>query len=102
MDLYGRYAKDLLRERFYMNIERRLFWVWINLALWVVFYTAGFGIGWAATGELMGGVQLGLSLLVWGGFVRPVLAWHIPWPVNSVPQMRDYGHFTPTATAGSK
>src|SRR5437588_348395 len=57
LDLYERYAKDLLRERFYMNLERRLVWVWVNLALWVVFYTAGFVIGWAMTGELGGGVQ---------------------------------------------
>ena len=31
LQLYERYAKDLLRERFYMNLERRLLWVWINL-----------------------------------------------------------------------
>jgi stearoyl-CoA desaturase (delta-9 desaturase) len=93
MDLYERYAKDLLRERFYMNLERRLFWVWINLVLWVVFYTAGFVIGWATTGELTGGVQFGLSLLVWGVFVRTVLVWHITWSVNSVTHMWGYRNY---------
>jgi stearoyl-CoA desaturase (delta-9 desaturase) len=93
MDLYERYAKDLLRERFYMNLERRLFWVWINLALWVVFYTAGLAIGWATTGELAGGVQFGLSMLVWGVFVRTVLVWHITWSVNSVTHMWGYRNY---------
>src|SRR5437016_4765861 len=31
MDLFERYSKDLLRDRFYFNLERRLIWVWINL-----------------------------------------------------------------------
>jgi stearoyl-CoA desaturase (delta-9 desaturase) len=93
MDLYERYAKDLLRERFYMNLERRLFWVWINLALWIVFYTVGFMLGWAMTGELMGGVQFGLSLLVWGVFLRTVLVWHITWSVNSVTHMWGYRNY---------
>jgi len=93
LDLYERYAKDLLRERFYMNLERRLLWVWINLALWVVFYAAGFLAGWATTGEVAGGVQFGLSLLVWGVFVRTVLVWHITWSVNSVTHLWGYRNY---------
>jgi len=93
MDLYERYAKDLLRERFYMNLERRLFWVWINFALWVVFYTVGFALGWATTGDVMGGVQFGLSLLVWGVFLRTVLVWHITWSVNSVTHLWGYRNY---------
>jgi len=93
MDLYERYAKDLLVDQFYMNLERRLLWVWINVALWVAFFAAGFGIGWVATRELLDGVQLGLSLLVWGVFVRTVLVWHITWSVNSVTHLWGYRSF---------
>ena len=45
MQLYERYAKDLLRDKFYMNLERRFLWVWINVLQWVVFYAAGFAVG---------------------------------------------------------
>ena len=93
MDLYERYAKDLLLDRFYMSLERRLLWVWINVALWVAFFSAGLAIGWSTTGQLGDGVQLGLSLLVWGVFVRTVLVWHITWSVNSVTHLWGYRNY---------
>lgn len=93
LDLFEHYAKDILRDRFYLNLERKLLWVWVNLAQWVVFYLAGFLIGWATTGDLSGGVQCGLSLLVWGVFVRTVLVWHITWSVNSVTHLWGYRNY---------
>jgi fatty-acid desaturase len=90
LSMYERYSKDILRDRFYLNLERNAMWVWINLIQWAVFYFIGFGIGWAVTGAMMGGVQFGLSLLVWGVFVRTVLVWHITWSVNSVTHLWGY------------
>src|SRR3954452_3071378 len=93
LDLFEHYAKDILRDRFYLNLERKLLWVWVNLAQWAVFYLAGFAIGCATTAELLGGVQFGLSLLVWGVFVRTVLVWHITWSVNSVTHLWGYRNY---------
>ncbi len=84
LDLYERYAKDLLRERFYLRLERNLLWVWINLAQWAAFILVGLAIG---------GAQFGLSLLVWGVFVRTVLVWHITWSVNSVTHLWGYRNY---------
>jgi stearoyl-CoA desaturase (delta-9 desaturase) len=93
LTLYEHYSKDLLRDPFYKKLERDVLWVWINLMQWVVFFAAGFGLGWLLTGELMGGVQQGLSLLVWGVFVRTVLVWHITWSVNSVTHRWGYQNY---------
>jgi stearoyl-CoA desaturase (delta-9 desaturase) len=93
LDLYERYAKDILRDRFYLKLERNLMWVWINLAQWAVFYLAGFAIGWATGESWLDGVQLGLSLLVWGVFVRTVCVWHITWSVNSLSHMWGYRNY---------
>jgi stearoyl-CoA desaturase (delta-9 desaturase) len=93
LSLYEHYSKDLLRDPFYKNLERDVLWVWINLMQWVVFFAAGFGLGWLLTGELAGGVQQGLSLLVWGVFVRTVLVWHITWSVNSVTHRWGYQNY---------
>lgn len=93
LSLYEHYSKDLLRDSFYKNLERDVLWVWINLMQWVVFFTAGFGLGWLWTGELGGGLQQGLSLLVWGVFVRTVLVWHITWSVNSVTHRWGYQNY---------
>ena len=57
------------------------------------FYLSGFGIGWAMSGAVMGGVQFGSSFLVWGVFVRTVLVWHITWSVNSVTHLWGYRNY---------
>jgi stearoyl-CoA desaturase (delta-9 desaturase) len=94
MQLYERYAKDLLRERFYMNLERRFLWVWINLAQWAVFYLGGLLIGLASTSANWSeSIQFGLSVLVWGVFVRTVVVWHITWSINSVTHMWGYRNY---------
>ena len=40
-DIYERYAKDILADRFYLALERNLRWVQIVLLSWVVFFVAG-------------------------------------------------------------
>jgi stearoyl-CoA desaturase (delta-9 desaturase) len=93
MDLYERYAKDILRDRFYLNLERRLLWVWVNVAQWAVFFLLGFVPGWALSGDPSEGLRLGLSLLVWGVFLRTVVVWHITWSVNSVTHLWGYRNY---------
>ncbi len=91
--MYERYSRDVLRDRFYLNMERNGMWLWINLFHWLAFYLAGFAAGWIMDGTLMGGVQFGSSLLVWGVFVRTVLVWHITWSVNSVTHLWGYRNY---------
>ena len=92
---YEKYARDVLRDPYYMALERNLLWVWVNLAHWAVFYLIGF-VGY----YLFSGIpsyaeasQFGLSLVVWGVFVRTVLVWHITWSVNSVTHMWGYRNY---------
>jgi fatty-acid desaturase len=92
-ELYERYARDILRDRFYRNLERGGLWVWINLAQWVVFFGAGLLAGWLLQGELLAGLQFGLSVLVWGVLVRTVAVWHITWSVNSVTHRWGYRNY---------
>jgi stearoyl-CoA desaturase (delta-9 desaturase) len=76
-----------------LRLEKRLLWVWTYLAHALVFFLAGLGIGWWLTGEYLGGVQFGLSLLVWGVLVRTVAVWHITWSVNSITHLWDYRNY---------
>jgi stearoyl-CoA desaturase (delta-9 desaturase) len=50
-------------------------------------------VGLVASGTLAAGVQMGLSALVWGVFVRTVLVWHITWSVNSLTHMWGYRNY---------
>ncbi len=87
---YEKYARDVLEDPYYMRFERNLFWVWAYGLHLVAFYLVGLAAGWLWTGTLMGGVQFGLSLVVWGVVVRTVAVWHITWSVNSVTHMWGY------------
>jgi stearoyl-CoA desaturase (delta-9 desaturase) len=50
-------------------------------------------IGAAFGADAFGCLQLGLSVLVWGVFVRTVLVWHITWSVNSVTHIWGYRNY---------
>jgi len=89
--IYERYAKDILRDRFYVQLERHI--GWIMLASWVAFYFAGFSAELMLRGSIVDAAQFGSSVLVWGVFVRTVVTWHISWSVNSVTHRFGYRNY---------
>jgi stearoyl-CoA desaturase (delta-9 desaturase) len=93
---YERYVRDLLRDPFYLRLERNAFWLAIYGLHALVFLLAGTLAGWAWTGTLLGGVQLGLSILVWGVFVRTVFVLHGTWAVNSITHVWGYRNYETT------
>ncbi|MCH2145220.1 MAG: fatty acid desaturase [Phycisphaerales bacterium] len=90
--IYRKYAPDILKDPFYMKLEKSISWFWVYIAHAALFFLAGFAIGWG-TGTLMNGVQFGASLLVWGVFVRTVAVWHITWSVNSITHIQGYSNY---------
>ena len=92
VSLFERYARDLLSDRFYRRLEHNYLWLWLNLALWLGYFSAGLAIGYYAEGWERG-LQLGLSLLVWGVIVRTVMVWHMTWSVNSVTHLWGYRNY---------
>ncbi|MFM8496814.1 MAG: acyl-CoA desaturase [Planctomycetia bacterium] len=88
-----RFAPDLLRDRFYFNLEKYGYLqVAIALAQVPVFFLLGFVVGWL-TGGLAEGLRLGASVVVWGVFLRIVLVWHITWSVNSLSHLFGYRNY---------
>lgn len=85
IDVYQRYARDVLTDPFYFFLEKRPVWAgWIYLLHALAFFVAGLLAGHAAGGDWGAGLQLGASLLVWGVCLRTVLVWHITWSVDSI------------------
>jgi stearoyl-CoA desaturase (delta-9 desaturase) len=68
------FARDLVSDPGMRTISQ-LFPAWVALGLLIPF-----GLGWAITGEIAGG----LAGLLWGGLVRIFLVHHVTWSVNSV------------------
>jgi stearoyl-CoA desaturase (delta-9 desaturase) len=50
-------------------------------------------VGALSTRNVWGALQLGLSWLVWGVFVRTLAVWHITWSVNSFTHVWGYRTF---------
>jgi fatty-acid desaturase len=93
LGIFERYAKDILRDRFYVALERRAAQLKIILAQWVVFFALGFIAELLMGGTAFSALQFGLSLLVWGVFVRTVLVWHQTWAINSVTHLWGYRNY---------
>jgi stearoyl-CoA desaturase (delta-9 desaturase) len=93
LGIYDRYAKDILRDPFYAAMERNFLQLKIILAQWIVFFGVGFIAELLAGGTLAEAGQFGLSLLVWGVFVRTVFVWHQTWAVNSVTHLWGYRNY---------
>ncbi len=77
-----RLAADLASDPFYVWLEQNN--RWLQVALCVALFAAG---------SLFGGWLGGISWLVWGGFVRVVLTYHITWLVNSAAHHVGYRTF---------
>jgi fatty-acid desaturase len=90
---YERYARDLFDDRFYKWLERPRIWRNVHLCQWTAFLSVGALVGGLSTGSWLGALQLGLSWLIWGVFLRTVAVWHITWSVNSVTHIWGYRNF---------
>jgi fatty-acid desaturase len=95
-EAYRRYVPDLVQDRFYRWIEGGVRWIWIYVAHAVAFFVVGAALGVVTTGSLLGGLQLGLSLLVWGVLLRTVVVWHITFSVNSLAHVAGYRNYSTT------
>jgi stearoyl-CoA desaturase (delta-9 desaturase) len=90
---YDRYARDVLRDPFYMRLQRSQLPIWIYLGHALLYFLAGLAAGWVMAGDWLSSVQFGLSLLVWGVFLRTVCVWHISWTVNSLSHLFGYRNY---------
>ena len=94
LGIYERYAKDILRDRFYVALERHNWLVWINLLQMPLFFAARLRRRHGCSARrLPMRRQTGLSILMFGVFVRTVLVWHITWAVNSVTHLWGYRNY---------
>jgi fatty-acid desaturase len=93
LDIYQRYAKDILRDRFYFWIEYKSGQMKIIIASWLVFFVSGLVVQLLLDRTVTEALQFAASLLVWGVFLRTVVVWHQTWAVNSVTHLWGYRNF---------
>jgi stearoyl-CoA desaturase (delta-9 desaturase) len=84
-EMHTKYAKDLLKDPFFRMLDKT-FLLW-HIGLGALLFT----LGWA-----IWDVRTGVSLLVWGLFLRMVYVLHITWLVNSASHMWGYRNYETT------
>ncbi len=93
LGIYDRYARDILRDPFYVALERHLWQLKILLIQINIFFFAGFLGELAVGGTWSEAVVFALSMVVWAVFVRIVFVWHQTWAVNSLTHMWGYRNY---------
>ncbi|HEY6564693.1 MAG TPA: fatty acid desaturase, partial [Pirellulaceae bacterium] len=93
VNCYERYVRDLLRDPFYLRLERSSLWLGIYLLHALLIFALAWGVGIAWHGFSWAGLQFGLSILVWGVFVRTVFVLHGTWAVNSITHVWGYRNY---------
>ncbi|MEM8735329.1 MAG: fatty acid desaturase [Planctomycetota bacterium] len=89
-----KFAKDLLRDPFYMRLETNPFLQFYYIFSQVpIFFSAGFAISFGFSSEVAAAVQLGASMVMWGVIMRVIAVWHITWSVNSLSHMFGYTNY---------
>jgi fatty-acid desaturase len=91
LSAYDRYARDIIRDPFYLLLER--LYVWIVLGSWVVYFAAGFVTALLWGDSLAAAMQFGASIWLWGVVVRTIGVWHITWSGNSFPHLWGYRNY---------
>ena len=91
---YERYIRDLFQDRFYKRLERPWATRRIYIIMWSAYLILGALVGWLTDGTAEGILQMSLSWLVWGVFLRTVTVWHVTWSVNSLTHIWGYRNFT--------
>ncbi|MBX2860231.1 MAG: fatty acid desaturase [Vampirovibrio sp.] len=85
---YRKLARDMYDDAGIVFMEK--YFMLFNIASALLF----FGLGY-----VFGGPLLGLSVLIWGGFLRIVAVWHSTWFVNSATHLWGYRRYETTDTS---
>ena len=89
-----KFAKDLLRDPFYMRLETNPFLQFFFILGQIpVFFGLGFAMSFLYSSDLGAATQLGASMVQWGVIMRVIAVWHITWSVNSLSHMFGYTNY---------
>ncbi len=90
---YDRYVRDVIRDPYYLWLQRGLNWVWVYVAHAIAVLMLGYLWGWLWTGTVSGMFQIGLQFLMWGVIMRTIYTWHVTWGINSFAHMWGYRNY---------
>jgi len=86
---YDRYVKDLMRDKYYMWLQRGQKWILVYAIHALAFIPLGMIAG-LFTGEM---VRTTAQFFFWGVIMRTIFTWHVTWAINSAAHMWGYRNY---------
>ncbi len=89
-----KFAKDLLRDPFYMKLETNPFRQFLYIFGQIpVFFLFGFLLSIVFQRDTLTAIQAGSAMVTWAVMMRVLAVWHITWSVNSLSHMFGYQNY---------
>lgn len=89
---YDRYCRDLMRDKYYMWLQRGVNWVLVYFVHALLFLAGGVGLAFLLT-EPGGRLQFVSQFFMWTVIMRTVYTWHVTWAINSAAHMWGYQNY---------
>lgn len=90
---YDKYVRDLMRDRYYLWLQRNVNWVLVYAIHALLITAVGALVGWLWTGTGAGTLQMAAQWMFWGVIMRTIFTWHVTWGINSFAHMWGYRNY---------
>ena len=88
---YDKYVRDLMRDKYYMWLQRGFNWVGVYAAHALLLLGIGFGLAFVAAPENV--ARFTAQFFFWTVIMRTVYTWHVTWAINSAAHMWGYRNY---------
>ncbi len=89
---YDKYVRDLMRDKYYMWLQRGLNWVVVYAVHAVAFLLVGLGLSFFMA-ESGARLHFAATFFFWTVIMRTVYTWHVTWAINSAAHMWGYRNY---------
>lgn len=90
---YERYVRDIIKDKYYLWLQRGLNWVLVYFVHTILFTAIGGLVGLLWTQTWTGSLQFAAQWLMWGVIMRTIFTWHVTWGINSAAHMWGYRNY---------
>jgi stearoyl-CoA desaturase (delta-9 desaturase) len=88
---YDKYVRDLMRDKYYMWLQRGFNWVGVYAAHALLLLGIGFGLAFVAAPENV--ARFTVQFFFWTVIMRTLYTWHVTWAINSAAHMWGYRNY---------
>ena len=90
---YDKYTRDILKDGYYLWLQKGINWVWVYAAHAIAFALAAVAFGLLIGMSFVEAYWLSVRVVLWGVIMRTLFTWHVTWGINSASHMWGYRNY---------